>query len=85
MSSLVKKVSVKGISVAVFENECTKGDQTFTKRSVSLQKSYKDKNGDWQNTSSIAAEDLPFAILALQQVFEWNYVKPEIDGIEDEF
>jgi len=82
MASLVKKVSVKGVSVAVFENECTKGDQTFTKRSVSLQKSYKDKNGDWQNTNNLSVEDLPFAILALKEVFAWNYIKPEIEDVE---
>jgi hypothetical protein len=46
-----KKISFFGISAAVWENE--------GRRSVSFQKSYKDKEGAWQNTGFFGVQDLP--------------------------
>ena len=48
-----------GIKLAVWKNESKDGD-TFV--SFSLQKSYKDKNEEWQNTSNVNVIDLPNVI-----------------------
>ena len=58
-------------SAAIFLNEYQRGDETFTTRTVSFEKRYRDKNGDWQQTSSLQVNDIPKAILVLQKGFEY--------------
>jgi len=38
--------------------------------SVSLERSYKDRNGQWKKTHSFRQNDSPKALLALQKAFE---------------
>ena len=56
---------------AVFSKEVTRGDRTFQARSVSFQKRYLDKNGEWQTSSYLDVNDLPKAILVLQKSFDY--------------
>jgi len=58
-------------STAIFAKEITRGDETFTIRTVSFQRRYRDQNGDWQNTSSLGVNDIPKAILTLNKAFEY--------------
>jgi hypothetical protein len=81
MAGPVKKVSVKGINVAVWSNTFEKNGQSFEKLSVSLSKNYK-QGDEWKSTNNLAMEDLPYAILALQKTFADNYVKDEIEDVE---
>lgn len=39
--------------------------------SVDLQRTYKDKNDQWQQTSSVGEGDLPKAILAMQEAYKY--------------
>lgn len=61
----------QGISATVWSNtqKDAKGNE-FTVKTVNLQRSYKDKDGNWQNTDSFKASDVPKAILALQKAYE---------------
>jgi len=72
MSSPVKKFSVGGVQVAVWQNEGKEGRSYY---SVSFDKRYKDKNDEWKSTTSLNASDLPKAILALQKAFEFVSLK----------
>ena len=58
-------------NAAVFSKEVTRGDRTFQSRSVSFQKSYRDKNGEWQTTSYLDVNDLPKAVLVLNKAFDY--------------
>ena len=59
-------------STAIFAKEVTRGEnETFTIRTVSFQRRYRDANGDWQCTSSLGVNDIPKAILTLQKAFEY--------------
>ena len=69
-------------SAAIFLNEYERGDETFKVRSVAFQKRYRDKNGDWQATSSLQVNDIPKAILVLQKSFE--YLTSNSYGAEQE-
>lgn len=40
-------------------------------RTVSLQRSYKDRDGSWKVSQSLSANDVPRALLVLQQAFEY--------------
>ena len=68
---LVKK-QFGNISVAVFGREVSRPDGTiFTAKDYVLQKSWKDKQGNWQNHSlSLQARD----ILAVQQALVHAFV-----------
>ncbi len=72
MSSPVKKFSVGGVQVAIWENEGKEGSKYY---SVSFDRRYKDKNDEWKSTSSLKANDLPKAILALQKAYEFVSLK----------
>lgn len=79
-SNPIVKKQLGNISVAVFEREVTKADgTTFVAKNYVLQKSYKDKNGEWQDQSiSFKARE----ILAAQEALSAAYV--ESFGANDE-
>ena len=58
-------------SAAVFSKEVTRGEKTFHVRSVSFQKRYLDKNGEWQTSSYLDVNDLPKAALVLSKAFDY--------------
>ena len=73
-------------SAAIFAKEVTRGEETFTIRTVSFQRRYRDANGDWQSTSTLGVNDIPKAILTLNKAFEyltannsWHREEEEID------
>lgn len=72
MSSPVKKFSVGGVQAAVWENEGKEGNTYY---SVSFDRRYKDNNDEWKSTTSLKANDLPKAILALQKAYEFISLK----------
>lgn len=57
------RVKAGGIEVTVWDNG------NFGK-SVTITKNYKDKNQDWQKTSSLKVNDIPKAVLALSKAYE---------------
>lgn len=60
-----------GVSAAIFSRQVAgKDGRTWTAYSVSLRRSYRDAQGEWQHTQSLRPEDLPLAILGLQQCYE---------------
>ena len=67
-----KKFSVGCIQVAIWENEGKEGNKFQT---VSFDKRYKDKNDEWKSSSSLKANDIPKAILALQKAYEYLSLK----------
>tara|TARA_Y100000310_G_C20698335_1_gene827318 strand:+ start:1241 stop:1567 length:327 start_codon:yes stop_codon:yes gene_type:complete len=72
MSAPIKKFSSGGIEVAIWENESGKGNKFNT---VSLQRSYKDKDDEWKSTGSLRTGDIPKAILTLQKAYEYLSLK----------
>ena len=71
-------------SAAVFENEYKRGSDAFSVKSVAFQHRYRDKNGDWQNSGSLRANDIPKAILVLNKAYEYvtSNTKEEDEGEE---
>jgi hypothetical protein len=58
-------------SASVFENEYERGDRKFAVRNVTFQRSYQDKDGNWQTTSSLKVNDIPKAVLVLNKCYEF--------------
>ncbi len=85
-AALSKKPVVKrrlgNISVAVFARDASTPDgKPFTTKDFVLQKSWKDKQGAWQDQSiSLNARE----ILAVQQALTLAYVESSEKGSDDE-
>lgn len=58
-------------TAAVFSKEVTRGERTFQVYSVSFQKRYLDKNGEWQTSAYLDVNDLPKATLVLSKAYDY--------------
>ena len=66
----VKKIQAGGVSAALWRNSVTlRSGQQIETLSVTLDRRYKDKNGDWRSASSFQANDIPKAVLVLTQAY----------------
>lgn len=67
----VVNFSAYPIRIAVFD----KGERNV---SIKIEKSYKDKNGDYQSTDNLFIDDIPKAISVLQDIYsEYGISKTE--------
>ncbi|MFC1601661.1 hypothetical protein ACFL34_04865 [Candidatus Sumerlaeota bacterium] len=72
MSKPEKVFKVGGVRVAVFRNPIVGRDgKTIAMAKVLLEVRYRDKSGQWQGTKSLSQNDLPKAIMALQQAYAY--------------
>ncbi len=76
------KFSTGAISATVWKNTGIKKDGEETEfNTISLQRRYTDKKGEWQSTSSLRINDLPKAALVLNKAFEYLVIKQQ-DTVE---
>lgn len=67
-----RKFRAGAISATVWKNERLKQNgESFTAHTVSLERSYKDKSGQWKSTSSFRPQDLPKARLVIDEAFKF--------------
>ena len=68
----IKKFRVGGITASVWRNEETQPDgNILVKHSVQIQKRYRDKEGNWQDSNSYFANDLPKLQLVVAKAYEF--------------
>lgn len=80
-----KKFRASPVTATVWANEVqTKEGETRMYRTISLERSYKDKEGAWKSTNSMRVNDLPKAILVLNKAFEYISFKDESNIIGEE-
>jgi hypothetical protein len=81
MAAPDSKVRCGAVQATVWSNKV--GENVI--QSVTIQKSYKDKDsGEWKNTTSFKLSEIPHIITALQRVYEDKYLKDdEVDGNKD--
>ena len=79
-----KKFRASPISATIWTNESkTKDGETRLYRTVSIERTYKDKEGAWKSTTSLRVHDLPKAALVINKAYEYITIKEEGDGIEE--
>ena len=79
-----KRFSTGTVTATVWQNAGKgKNGETVNYRTVSLQRSYKDKNGVWQHANSLRINDLPRAALVLQKAFEYLVLREQAQVSED--
>ncbi len=72
-----KRFSTGAINVTVWRNigqSKTTGEATEY-RTVSFDRRYKDKQGEWKSTNSLRINDLPKAVVVLSKAFEYLTLK----------
>lgn len=76
-----KKFNAGAISATIWENQgVSKSAGTpVSYNTISLQRGYKDKEGNWKSTNSLRVADIPKAILVLQKAYEELTLR-EYDG-----
>jgi len=68
---------VGAVRASVFKNIFEKTGQTIELPKVVIEVRFKDKKtGEWKGTNSLSINDIPKAILALQQAYEYLMAKP---------
>ena len=71
-----KRFSCGPITATVWKNNGkTKAGDPVDFRTVSFQLSYKDKAGEWKSSSSLRANDIPKAQLALGEAYKFLVLK----------
>lgn len=73
-----KNFKVGAVRAAIWPTTIVLKDGTsFDKKKVVVDRRYKDRNGEWKSTNSLDANDVPKAILALQQAYEYIMTRVE--------
>ncbi|MAG91450.1 hypothetical protein CMO83_02140 [Candidatus Woesearchaeota archaeon] len=79
-----KKFSTGAITATVWQNigkNRTTGEPVEY-RTVSFQRRYKDKDGNWQSTSSLRVNDLPRANVVIQKAFEYLVLRENVNDTD---
>jgi hypothetical protein len=71
----IETIKCGPVQLAVFENTIKKGGEDIKTYSVSITKSYKDKDNKWQTTSSFKDSELIYVIMACQKRLENKYLR----------
>jgi len=75
----VAKYQAGQISAAIWENEISVNGRQVTVLKATVQRRYKDKDGDWKSSGSFSRNEIPLAIYCLEKSFEHM-----IEGQKDE-
>jgi len=66
----IAKFKAGMVSAAIWENQIEVKGKTVTMLKSTVQRRYKDKDGDWKSSQSFSRNEIPLAIYCLQQAFE---------------
>ena len=71
MTRPVAKYAAGQVSAAIWENEVTtKAGKKVTMLKATVERRYKDKDGQWKSSSSFSRNEIPMAIYCLQKSFD---------------
>ena len=71
MTRPVAKYTAGQVSAAIWENEVTtKAGKKVTMLKASVERRYKDKDGQWKSSGSFSRNEIPKAIYCLQKSFD---------------
>ena len=76
MSKPEKVFKMGAVRAAVFRNVIEKNGQQIPIRKVIIEVRYRDKKGEWKSANSLSLNELPKAITALQQAYEYLMSEP---------
>ena len=71
MAKPEKKFKCGAVEAAVFVNEINKNGNKLKLKKVSIQKRYKNADGEWKSTNSYDANDLPKLKLVADEAYRY--------------
>jgi len=75
---------IGAIRASVFKNVIEKAGQSIELPKVVIEVRFRDKKtGEWKGTNSLSINDIPKAILALQQAYEYLMIKSDKASTEN--
>ena len=77
MNQIEKKFSTGGISATVWRNESKIEDKEGEYWTISVDRRYKDKEGNWKSTNSLRVNDLPKMALVASKAYEYLVLKDD--------
>lgn len=77
------KFRAGAVCATIWRNEKEKDGKSFAFHSISLERGYKDKGGEWQNTGSLRINDLPRASLVLSEAYKYLVMNGLKDTTEE--
>ncbi len=80
MNRPFRKLSAGNVQVAIWQNE-GKNNEFYT---VTISRRFKDKNDEWQSSNSLRLNDIPKAIVALQEAYRSLVLKEQANGLSNE-
>ena len=66
----IAKFKAGQVAAAIWANDVEVKGRTVTILKATVQRRYKDKDGNWQSSSSFSRNEIPLAIYCLQKAFE---------------
>ena len=66
----IAKFKAGQVSSALWENQIQVKGQTINILKATVQRRYKDQDGNWQSSGSFSRNEIPLAIYCLQKAFE---------------
>jgi hypothetical protein len=86
MTRPVAKFRAGQVSAALWENEITVNGRKATMLKATVERRFKDKDGQWKSSNSFSRNEIPLAIYCLQKSFEHilEGQKDEDGSIEEE-
>jgi len=82
MANPKKRFRCGAVFAAVWENEQTANDGTFTVESVTFSRRYRKSDGEWDSTSSFRKNDLPKIEIVCRKAYEFLNAKRTKKGPE---
>ncbi len=79
----IKEFRAGGIQVAIWKKETEENGKTIIKYSISIQKSFRDDSGNYQDTNNYFPDELPKLALLIHKAYETITLKewsPEDDS-----
>ena len=77
-----KKFRAGAVCATIWKNQTEKADKEIEYRTISLERSYQKKTGEWGSTSSFRVNDIPKATLVLQKAYEYVTLKQSYSNEE---
>ena len=70
MAQPIAKFKVGQIAAALWENDVVVNGKQVTMQKASVERRYKDRDGNWKSSGSFSRNEIPLAIYCLQKCFE---------------
>jgi len=86
MAKPVAKFRAGQVSAAIWENEITVNGKKAVMLKASVERRFKDKDGQWKSSNSFSRNEIPLAVYCLQKSFE-HIIESQQDeegGVEEE-